>query len=216
MPLSFLSRRLLELLNGRLRQVADGPALRGGPARRPAPGWQRRLSGWLRSELVEACDSTLRSWKPSTRRQTALLDARTAFRSAIDDIARGRTEAVRVQIRSRVRCTSCGMSARKSSAWCRAITTRARRPAASPSSTATSGGVCTAAIGARGARRLALTRRVSSTRPTAPQSRSGVRSRRGCSGPRKSALPSSTPLWRSSAYAVVTWKKKFGSTKCFR
>ena len=38
----------------------------------------------------------------------------------------------------------------------------------------------------------------------------------GCIGPRKSALPSSTPVWRSSAYAVVTWKKKFGSTNVFR
>ena len=37
-----------------------------------------------------------------------------------------------------------------------------------------------------------------------------------CSAPRKSFLPSSTPLWRRSAYVVVTWKKKFGSAKCFR
>ena len=36
------------------------------------------------------------------------------------------------------------------------------------------------------------------------------------SAPRKSILPSSTPLWRSSAYVVVTWKKKFGSAKCLR
>jgi len=26
----------------------------------------------------------------------------------------------------------------------------------------------------------------------------------------KSFLPISTPLWRSSAYAVVTWKKNYG------
>ena len=29
--------------------------------------------------------------------------------------------------------------------------------------------------------------------------------------PRKSALPSGTPRWRSRLYAVVVWKKKFGS-----
>ena len=43
------------------------------------------------------------------------------------------------------------------------------------------------------------------------------RSRRPAAARRGSrSLPSSTPLWRSSAYVVVTWKKKFGSAKCLR
>jgi len=41
-----------------------------------------------RADVGECCESTLHSLKPSTRRQTALLDARTAFRAAIDDIPR--------------------------------------------------------------------------------------------------------------------------------
>jgi len=55
---------------------------------RPAHAWHRRLGTWLASGFGERCDSTLQSLKPSTRRQTALLDARTAFRGAIDDIPR--------------------------------------------------------------------------------------------------------------------------------
>lgn len=50
--------------------------------------WPRRLGTWLASAFGERCDLTLQVLKPSTRRQTALLDARTAFRSAIDDIPR--------------------------------------------------------------------------------------------------------------------------------
>ena len=53
-----------------------------------ASAWRRRLKTWLGADVGECCESTLHSLKPSTRRQTALLDARTAFRGAIDDIPR--------------------------------------------------------------------------------------------------------------------------------
>lgn len=35
-------------------------------------------------------------------------------------------------------------------------------------------------------------------------------------GPTKSRLPSGTPSLRRMSYAVVTWKKKFGSTRWVR
>ena len=55
---------------------------------RSARSWHRRLGIWLASSLGERGDATWNGLLPSTRRRTALLDARTAFRAAIDDIPR--------------------------------------------------------------------------------------------------------------------------------
>ena len=80
--------------------------------------WHRRLGTWLASGFGERCDSTLQSLKPSTRRQTALLDARdrvsrrrsTIFRARPARAPRSSTSA------ARTRCKRCGSSATNSSA----------------------------------------------------------------------------------------------------
>ena len=67
--------------HGVAASVVDGDAAHAG-------AWRGRLKSWLGADVGECCESTLHSLKPSTRRKTALLDARTAFRAAIDDIPR--------------------------------------------------------------------------------------------------------------------------------
>ena len=90
MPLSAFSKSLWSVLTaspigaGGTASLLQPSALSG----RPASAWRGRLKTWLGADVGECCESTLHSLKPSTRRQTALLDARTAFRAAINDIPR--------------------------------------------------------------------------------------------------------------------------------
>ena len=90
MPLSAFSKSLWNVLTASAFGVGGTVSLSASLAlsRRSGGTWHRRLGTWLASNFGERCDSTLQGLKPSTRRQTALLDARTAFRGAIDDIPR--------------------------------------------------------------------------------------------------------------------------------
>ena len=53
-----------------------------------ASSWQRRLGGWLTTPIGPSRDTSWHSLLPSTRRRTALLEARIAFRDALADIPR--------------------------------------------------------------------------------------------------------------------------------
>ena len=108
--------------------------------------------------------------------------------------------------RSTARCTSSGTCAARSSAWSRCATTRPRPSAA------------LAELDRHFAKRSALARwRDASGAGARARALTLRRQRRPAAARRGSRiLPSSTPLWRSSAYVVVTWKKKFGSAKCLR
>ena len=71
--------------------AADGSSWLSATTTSPphaAHAWQRRLGRWLASTLGERRDASWHGLLPSTRRRTALLDARTAFRAAIDDLPR--------------------------------------------------------------------------------------------------------------------------------
>ena len=100
MTLFALPRRLPDSLMTSQLSLA-GIAQRAGPVTvdcdRP---WHRRFGTWLVSHLNEHCDATLLTLNPSARRQAALLDARTAFRGAIDDIPRAAAGAALEHIRS--------------------------------------------------------------------------------------------------------------------
>jgi hypothetical protein len=85
------SKSLFSELSAAPPIAADGSAaLSAGTAlpHRPGDAWHRRLGTWLASNLGERGDTTWQGLLPSTRRRTALLDARTAFRAAINDIPR--------------------------------------------------------------------------------------------------------------------------------
>lgn len=90
MPLSAFSKSLWSVLTASPIGSSGAVSLLqpSTVTRRHASAWRGRLRTWLGADVGECCESTLHSLKPSTRRQTALLDARTAFRAAIDDIPR--------------------------------------------------------------------------------------------------------------------------------
>lgn len=94
-----LSRRLPDSLMTSQLSLAGSQGLRRAPAAEHRP-WHRRLGTWLVSSLGDRCDATLLTLNPSARRLAALLDARTAFRSAVDDIPRPAVNAALEHIRS--------------------------------------------------------------------------------------------------------------------
>jgi hypothetical protein len=99
MSIFALSRRLPgSLMTSQLSLAAasDGVLRAADGHRKP---WHRRLGTWLVSSLGERCDATLLTLNPSARRVAALLDARTAFRSAVDDIPRPAANAALEHIR---------------------------------------------------------------------------------------------------------------------
>ena len=90
MPMS-LSKRLHSGLTAVPLSAADGSSWLSATTALPersGHSWQRRLGTWLASTLGEHGDTSWRGLLPSNRRRTALLDARTAFRAAIDDLPR--------------------------------------------------------------------------------------------------------------------------------
>jgi hypothetical protein len=94
------SRRLPDsLMTSQLSLAAGSQGVPPAPAADQTP-WHRRLGTWLVSSLGERCDATLLTLNPSARRLAALLDARTAFRSAVDDIPRPAATAALEHIRS--------------------------------------------------------------------------------------------------------------------
>ncbi|MEO6744180.1 MAG: hypothetical protein ABIS28_18255 [Caldimonas sp.] len=90
MPMSAFSKSLWSVLTASPIGAGGTASLLQSAAvpQRDAGAWRGRLKSWLGADVGECCESTLHSLKPSTRRKTALLDARTAFRAAIDDIPR--------------------------------------------------------------------------------------------------------------------------------
>lgn len=102
MPLS-LVQRLLHTLAPRppRREVRVRLDVCPPLARRPAQPWRRRLRAWLAAGLSEDLTSTaFQDWSPSVHNQTALVEARQAFRSAFDDIAEAKKAATLDRIRA--------------------------------------------------------------------------------------------------------------------
>ena len=90
MPISFSKRPYSGLTAVPLTAAEGSSSLSATTTspHRPAHAWHRRLGTWLASTLGERGDASWHGLLPSTRRRTALLDARTAFRAAIDDLPR--------------------------------------------------------------------------------------------------------------------------------
>lgn len=100
MPLSDLHRRLADsVFTSQLSLAAPGYGTPRTTRELNLP-WHRRLGTWLVSNLGERCDATLLNLNPSARRQAALLDARTTFRTAIDDLPRAAAAAALEHIRA--------------------------------------------------------------------------------------------------------------------
>ena len=88
MPFS-LVHRLLHTLSPRPLGVSPGARIEVRPplARRRPPDWRRRLSAWLGAGLAESSVSTsFDELRPSMHNAAELTDARTTFRTALEDI----------------------------------------------------------------------------------------------------------------------------------
>ena len=98
----------LSLVQRLLHSFLADPA----PARHPAVGgvppparqtarapWRRRLGAWLVSVPVSHSSTALQDWRPSEAKTLELRDARSAFRTVLDDIPVQQSEACRESIR---------------------------------------------------------------------------------------------------------------------
>jgi hypothetical protein len=189
-------------------RTAPARPVESSPPQASAPrAWSTRLSDWLGVSGWRVSRTDFASSFGQRGRLDALAAARLDFADALFDVhtGRGRRRA-RPDRGDALACTSCGTCAAKCSTWSRCVHDQAAAACRLQD------------LDRHFAKRSPLARwRDASSAGASARALTAQAAAPACgSAPRKSILPSSTPLWRSSAYVVVTWKKKFGSAKCLR
>ena len=102
MPFS-LVQRLLHTLSPRPMRLSAGVRMEVRPpmARRRPMAWRRRLAVWLGAGLADGSVSTsFDDLRPSKQNSADLADARTTFRTALEDIAPPQADACFEHIRA--------------------------------------------------------------------------------------------------------------------
>jgi hypothetical protein len=102
MPLS-LVQRLLHSFSAeptRARHATGAAAVPPPPRKAPAAPWRRRLGAWLVSVPAAQGSTALHDWRPSEARTLELRDARSAFRTVLDDIPAQQSVACLESIRA--------------------------------------------------------------------------------------------------------------------
>ena len=97
-----LVQRLLHSLSAAPAASRHSTAAGTPPPRRQADGapWRRRLGAWLVSVPVAPGSNPLQDWRPSEAKTLELRDARSAFRTVLDDIPVQQSEACLESIRA--------------------------------------------------------------------------------------------------------------------